>query len=141
MDGMWLGQRWNDGMALLGKPGFSQMQIILFNVIGLLAGIVAIWVYAAIRPRFGAGIKTAVYRGVAAWILSTLLPNIGFMHVAHLFSNHLALYTTLGGLEKLFSARLSEHRSTRKANDFALCCIWRQRRQVAILRGSSRLTW
>jgi hypothetical protein len=98
VDGVWLAQRWADGMALLGKPGFSQIQIILFNVIGLLTGIVAIWVYAAIRPRFGAGIKTAVIAGLAVWILTTLLPNLSFMHVGHLFSNHLTVYTTLGGL-------------------------------------------
>ena len=98
VDGMWLGQRWADAMALLGKPAFSQIQIILFNVIGLLTGIVAIWVYAAIRPRFGAGVKTAIVAGLAVWVLSILLPNVAFMYVAHLFSNHLTLYTTLGGL-------------------------------------------
>ncbi|MGO9325664.1 MAG: hypothetical protein ACLP07_13980 [Terracidiphilus sp.] len=98
VDGIWLGQRWADGMALLGKPGFSQLQIILFNVIGLLTGIVAIWVYAAIRPRFGAGIKTAIIAGLAVWLLSIVFPNLALMHVMHLFSNHLTLYTTLGGL-------------------------------------------
>ncbi len=98
VDGIWLGQRWADGMALLGKPGFSQLQIILFNVIGLLTGIVAIWVYAAIRPRFGAGVKTAIIAGLAVWLLTTLFPNLALMHVMHLFSNHLTLYTTLGGL-------------------------------------------
>ncbi len=105
VDGVWLGQSWNDGMALLGKPGFSQIQIILFNVIGLLTGIVAIWVYAAIRPRFGAGVKTAIIAGLAVWLLTTVFPNLAFMHVGHLFSNHLALYTTLGGLvEVLFGS-------------------------------------
>jgi hypothetical protein len=98
VDGVWLGQSWADGMGLLGRPGFSQIQIILFNVIGLLTGIVAIWVYAAIRPRFGAGIKTAIIAGLAVWLLTTVFPNAAFMHVMHLFSNHLALYTTLGGL-------------------------------------------
>ena len=98
VDGIWLEQRWADGMALLGKPGFSQIQIILFNVIGLLTGIVAIWVYAAIRPRFGAGVKTAIIAGLAVWLLTTLFPNLALMHVMHLFSNRLTLYTTLGGL-------------------------------------------
>jgi hypothetical protein len=98
VDGVWLAPRWADGMALLGHPGFSQVQLILFNVIGLLTGIVAIWLYAAIRPRFGAGIKTAVIAGLAVWILTTLFPNLALMHVSHLFSNHLTLYTTLGGL-------------------------------------------
>ena len=98
VDGIWLAQRWAAGMALLGRPGFSEVQIVLFNVIGLLTGIVAIWVYVAIRPRFGAGIKTAIYAGLAVWLLTTLFPNAAFMHVAHLFPNHLTLYTTLGGL-------------------------------------------
>jgi hypothetical protein len=98
VDGIWLAPSWAHGMALLGRPGFSEVQIVLFNVIGLLTGIVAIWVYVAIRPRFGAGIKTAVYAGLAVWLLTVLFPNAAFMHVAHLFPNHLTLYTTLGGL-------------------------------------------
>ncbi|MGO8934983.1 MAG: hypothetical protein ACLPLZ_09160 [Terracidiphilus sp.] len=98
VDGMWLAQRWTDAMAHLGHTNFSQVQIILFNVIGLLTGLVAVWVYAAIRPRFGAGIKTAVYAGLAVWLLTVLFPNAAFMHVAGLFPNHLTLYTTLGGL-------------------------------------------
>jgi hypothetical protein len=97
VDGIWLAPRWADGMGLLGKPGFSQVQLIWFNVLGLLTGIAAIWVYAAIRPRFGAGIKTAIIAGVAVWIVGVLLPNAGFMYAMKLFSHHLTLYTTLGG--------------------------------------------
>lgn len=33
----------------------------------LLFGVLAVWLYAAIRPRFGAGVKTAVYAGLAVW--------------------------------------------------------------------------
>jgi hypothetical protein len=98
VDGVWLAPRWADGMALLGRTGFSAVQITLFNVIGLLTGLVAIWVYVAIRPRFGPGIKTAAYAGLAVWLLTVLFPNAAFMHVARLFPNHLTLYTTLGGL-------------------------------------------
>jgi hypothetical protein len=107
VDGVWLAPRWAAEMALLGRPGFSQIQIVLFNVIGLLTGLVAIWVYVAIRPRFGAGIKTAVYAGLAVWLLTTLLPNAAFMHVAHLFSAHLTLYTTLGGLVEVVFGTLA----------------------------------
>lgn len=31
-------------------------------------GIVLVWLYAAMRPRFGAGPKTAVYVGLTAWL-------------------------------------------------------------------------
>src|ERR1700689_274516 len=82
VDGVWLAPWWANGMALLGRPAFSQVQIIWFNVIGILTGLVAIWIYAAIRPRFGPGVKTAIYAGLAVWILSVLLPNAGFMCVA-----------------------------------------------------------
>ena len=33
-------------------------------------GIGIVWLYAAIRPRFGAGVGTAVIAGVAVWLLS-----------------------------------------------------------------------
>jgi hypothetical protein len=99
VDGVWLAPRWAEWNGpCSASPDSRQIQIILFNVIGLLTGLVAIWVYAAIRPRFGAGIKTAIIAGLAVWLLTDLFPNLAFMHVAHLFSNHLTLYTTLGGL-------------------------------------------
>jgi hypothetical protein len=103
VDGKWLAQRWADGMASLGRTGFSPVQIIWFNVLGLLTGIAAIWLYAAIRPRFGAGPKTAIIAGLAVWFIGVFLPNVGFMYVSTLFTKHLTLYTTLGGfVEVLF---------------------------------------
>lgn len=98
VDGLMLGARWNAGLAALGRPGFSPSQLIEFNLLGILFGIAAVWLYAAIRPRYGAGAMTAAYAGIAVWILGTLLPNVGFMVIPHLFSRHLALYTTLGGI-------------------------------------------
>jgi len=98
VDNLWLGQRWADGMQALNHPGFSNHQWIGFDVLGIVGGIVAVWLYAAIRPRFGAGLKTAIRAGVVVWILGTLVPNASFMYVSHLFSKHLTLYTTLGGL-------------------------------------------
>ena len=107
VDGVWLAQRWADGMALLGKPGLSPVQIIWLNVLGLLTGIAAIWLYAAIRPRFGAGAKTAIIAGTAVWIIGTVLPNAEFMYVAKLFSEHLTLYTTLGGIVEVVFGTLA----------------------------------
>ncbi|HZS09562.1 MAG TPA: hypothetical protein VFD58_32340 [Blastocatellia bacterium] len=39
-------------------------------VLVFITGIVAVLVYAAIRPRFGAGPKTAVIAGVIVWLLA-----------------------------------------------------------------------
>ena len=67
----WLGR---DFAALpnnqLGKPtpGF-----IAFNaVIDLLEGISILWLYAAIRPRYGAGARTALIAVFAWWFIVTL---------------------------------------------------------------------
>lgn len=38
----------------------------------LATGIFAVWLYAAIRPRFGAGPKTALSAGFAVWVLAWL---------------------------------------------------------------------
>jgi hypothetical protein len=32
-------------------------------------GIIAVWLYSAIRPRYGAGYKTAAIAGLACWVL------------------------------------------------------------------------
>jgi hypothetical protein len=43
-------------------------------VLTLVSGVLSIWFYAAIRPRYGPGPKTAVVAGIAIWILAQLLP-------------------------------------------------------------------
>jgi hypothetical protein len=101
VDGMWLAPQWADGMKALGHANFSSNQWIWFNVLGLASGIALIWIYAAIRPRFGAGVKTAVYAGLAVWVVGVLLPNLSFMWVGGLFSRHLTAYTTLGALVEI----------------------------------------
>ena len=45
-----------------------------YGGINIVLGIVLVWLYAAIRPRFGSGVKTAVVAGVAAWIMGFLIP-------------------------------------------------------------------
>jgi hypothetical protein len=73
-----LADDWAKIMAGLGKPAeFSGGQIVMFNVMGFTMGIAMVWLYAAIRPRYGAGAKTAICAGCATWTLSTLLPSIG----------------------------------------------------------------
>lgn len=52
----------NQPLTLSGSVAFG---MILLELIG---GIAAIWTYAAIRPRFGAGARTAAYAGLIGWV-------------------------------------------------------------------------
>jgi hypothetical protein len=45
------------------SPGF----FVTATVATFILGIVIVYLYAAIRPRFGAGVKTAIYAGLIAW--------------------------------------------------------------------------
>jgi hypothetical protein len=98
VDGMWLAKMWSSQLSVWGKGAYSGTQIGWFMALGLAAGVVAIWIYAAIRPRFGPGVKTAIYAGIAVWILSSLVPNFALMWVTRFFNGHLTAYTTLGAL-------------------------------------------
>ena len=57
-------------MAAINRPmSNSAGMMSIFILWGFLVGILAVWVYAAVRPRFGAGVKTAVRTGLMLWLL------------------------------------------------------------------------
>lgn len=61
----------NDMAAALqaaGKPAMASSTMILYVALDFLYGIFLVWLYAAIRPRFGAGPGTAVKAGLASWV-------------------------------------------------------------------------
>lgn len=64
-------------MQAMGKPPVAGSAIGVFVVLDFLYGIALVWGYAAIRPRFGAGPRTAVYAGMYVWMLIALLHAIG----------------------------------------------------------------
>jgi len=97
VDGVMLAQRWAFALKQLGKPEFSVNQMLMFTAIGLVYGILTIWLYAAMRPRFGAGLKTAIYAGLAVWAIGALLPNAGFW-VAGMLPRGLTVFTTAGAI-------------------------------------------
>lgn len=47
--------------------------IAVFVAIDFVLGVLLVWLYAAIRPRFGPGPATAIRAGLFAWLLSTLM--------------------------------------------------------------------
>jgi hypothetical protein len=45
---------------------------IFWVVLNFVSGILAVWLYSAIRPRYGAGAKTALIAGIIIWVIGPL---------------------------------------------------------------------
>jgi hypothetical protein len=59
------------------KPGMSDAMmagnaVISYVIMDLVLGFALIWTYAAFRPRFGAGARTATYVAVLFWLLALI---------------------------------------------------------------------
>jgi hypothetical protein len=70
-----LGAQWAAAVQALGRPPIGGSAIAIFVVGGFILGIAMIWTYAAIRPRQGAGPKTAVCAGLLVWFFAYLYPS------------------------------------------------------------------
>ncbi|HMG19253.1 MAG TPA: hypothetical protein VK573_11050 [Gemmatimonadales bacterium] len=84
-------------MQAIGKPAMSNAQIPWFVFLDFVAGVFLVWLYAAMRPRFGAGPATAAKVGVAGWFLGSLLVTL-FMWPMALMPHNLMIITTLVAL-------------------------------------------
>ncbi len=71
------GSAFDNAMADLGLAPPGPRAIGIFVVVGFLMGMLAVWLYAAMRPRLGAGPRTAIYAGLIVWILAYVIPGIG----------------------------------------------------------------
>jgi hypothetical protein len=76
---LFLGQKWSAAMAALGRTmEMSATDIVIMIVFYLVVGILAVYLYALIRPRCGPGPKTALLAGFGFWVLTGLLPTISW---------------------------------------------------------------
>ena len=103
---IYLEKLWTPAMEALGLS--TQMSVglyILAVVMSLIVGILAIWLYSAIRPRYGAGVKTALIAGIAFWVLSGLLTYISYGAMG-MFPTNVLVIDGLTGLVILVVATL-----------------------------------
>ena len=95
-NGVFLAADWEALMKALGRTNFpSSSAAFIFLIWGFLSGIGTIWLYAAVRPRFGPGVKTAVLTGFAFWLLTTVLRTIDDAGVGYPFLYPTRLLTIL----------------------------------------------
>lgn len=83
----------------------SALMMVFWVIYGFVLGILAIWLYASIRPRYGAGPKTAVIAGLAFWVLGYFLPMIGWSSIG-LFTAWMIIYWMISGLIEIVVATL-----------------------------------
>jgi hypothetical protein len=72
-----------------------------FTALGFALGIAAVWLYAAIRPRYGAGPKTALCAGAAVWFLSYVYGSVGMVVMGMYPAGMLTIGLTWGLVELL----------------------------------------
>lgn len=75
-----LAKDWSANMANLHlPPDISMNTVMIFNITGIVVGVATVWLYAAIRSRYGAGVKTALIAAIAIWLLAYAMPTLGYI--------------------------------------------------------------
>jgi hypothetical protein len=95
-----LGEQWRATMESLNRSPVGGSAVAVFVVGGFILGIAMIWTYAAIRPRLGAGLSTAICAGLLVWFFVYLYP-ASFYLTMNLFPSSLVLLTTVWGFFEL----------------------------------------
>lgn len=100
-----LGAQFAAAMTAHNLPPIGGSAIALFLIYGFALGLVLVWLYAAIRPRFGPGPKTTAIAGVAVWFLAYFTSMLNFGAIG-LLPSRLLLIGLIWGLVELIIAAL-----------------------------------
>lgn len=104
-----LAEDWQQAMAKLGveQPVWGTTRaMVLLIVLGFVIGIFAVWLYAAIRPRFGPGPKTAVYAAFAVWLVAYLVPTLAALPLGFLPTRLWTISVSVGVVELIVATLL-----------------------------------
>jgi len=99
-----LGTEMEAALARLNLPPVSGSGIAVFVLMSFVLGVVLVWLYAAIRPRFGPGPKTAVFAGLVVWFLAYFYGSLGIGAMGFFPTSLLMISTTWGLIELLVAA-------------------------------------
>jgi hypothetical protein len=105
-NGVLLGKAWADSLTSIHVAPLTVHGIIAFNVSGALVAFITIWLYVAIRPRFGPGPKTALIAAAVVWLLEWPLNMVAPLAM-HVVSKHLAIHSSLLGIPEMAIAILA----------------------------------
>jgi len=101
-----LGQQMEEVMKERNLPAVGGGAIGGFVIGAFVLGLLLVWLYAAIRPRFGAGAKTALIAALLMWLLAYVWPSfsLGLMGI---MPTKLLFVATLWGLAEVIIAALA----------------------------------
>src|SRR5205807_7274826 len=105
LNGVILAKDMEAAISALGRQ-MGGGALAMFVAWGFLVGFFAVWLYAAIRPRYGAGPKTALCAGAAVWGLGYLLCSVTPIAL-HLFPGRLMAIGLAVGLVEVLAATLA----------------------------------
>lgn len=95
---IFLARRWDEAALIINidMQTVGALSTIGWITVDFLVGISVVWLYASIRPRYGAGPQTAVLAGFAVWFITRLMfSSYVFMGV---FPLSLIVYSSMGSL-------------------------------------------
>jgi hypothetical protein len=101
-----IGERMELAYRELDLPAPGGATIGLFIALGFVLGILIVWLYAAIRPRFGASPQTAMMAGFFVWLFAILWPSIG-QGLIGLFGADLLVFVVIWGLFEMLAAAVA----------------------------------
>lgn len=90
----------------LGLPLTGGGAVTAFVVMGFGLGILVVWLYASVRPRFGPGPKTAVLTGFFVWLFAVLWPTLG-SGLLGLFDADLLVFIAIWGMFEIVIATVA----------------------------------
>lgn len=79
--------------------GINVKRTVLAGLLAGLVGVATVWLYAAIRPRFGPGPKTAIIAGLVIWGFECVIPNLAMAGFGVLTGRLLLLATAIPAVE------------------------------------------
>ena len=106
LNGVLLAEEMTAAMAALNRPPVDDSMVAWFLVLGFALGITMVWLYAAIRPRLGAGPKTAACAAATVWFLAYCYSSIG-MAITGLFPARMIAIGVAWGLAELIIAGIA----------------------------------
>ena len=96
--GVLLKERWASIMASMGRKVTEEpSHMVYYAAYDLAKALVGVWLYAAIRPRYGAGPRTGVIAAVATWALVIPIALLGLIP-SGFFGRKFALLWSIDGL-------------------------------------------